>query len=233
MILFILGISVIAILTFIYFQPLFAVRWLAKQNLKVLYFVETKAKVVALTIDDSPHATVTPRLLDVLKQHSAHATFFLIGNNIIGNEHLVDRMRREGHELGNHLSEDVASVHLSPEEFERQLAEVDKLINPDSPQKWFRPGSGFYNARMLRQAEAQGYRCALGSIYPHDTIVRNPWIISTFIIRKIFPGAIIVIHDGKDDRVRSAKVLRRVLPELQRQGYEVVTLSQLLSVGAQ
>ena len=230
MILLILGIGIISVLIFIYFQPLFAVRWLAGRNARVLYFVDTKAKVVALTIDDAPHPIVTPRILDVLKEYSAHATFFLIGRNIKGNEHLLNRMRRDGHELGNHLSEDAASIRLSSEEFEHQLLEVDKMINPDGPQKWFRPGSGFYNNRMLKQAEAHGYRCALGSVYPHDTIVRSTWIISTFITNKIFPGAIIVIHEGKKDRIRSVEVLKRVLPELQRLGYKVVTVSQLIAV---
>jgi peptidoglycan/xylan/chitin deacetylase (PgdA/CDA1 family) len=233
LILLISGISVIFIAALIYLQPLFVVRWLARQDPGVLYFVDTDSKVVALTIDDAPHPIVTPRLLDLLKEYSTHATFFLIGKNIKGNELLLERMREDGHELGNHLSEDVASIRLSPDEFERQLVEVDRMIEPNGPQKWFRPGSGFYNSRMLKRAEAQGYRCALGSVYPHDTTVRNTWMISTFITQKIFPGAIIVVHDGKDERVRTVEVLKRVLPDLQRRGYKVVTLSELIKVETQ
>jgi peptidoglycan/xylan/chitin deacetylase (PgdA/CDA1 family) len=222
---------VFSILAIVYFQPLFVVKWLARQNPEVLYFVDTESRVVALTIDDAPHPVVTPQILDVLKQNSAHATFFLIGENIKGNEHLLDRMRQEGHELGNHLATDAPSIRLSPEEFERQLIEVDEMIKVEGSQKWFRPGSGFYNTRMLKQAELHGYRCSLGSVYPHDTAVRNTWIISKFITQKVFPGAIIIIHDGKDNRIRSVEVLKRVLPELKNQGYQVVTLSELVSAG--
>jgi peptidoglycan/xylan/chitin deacetylase (PgdA/CDA1 family) len=221
----------IVIVFFLFLQPRFAIRWLADQSPEVLYFVDTKTKAVALTIDDAPNPIVTPQLLNVLNEYSARATFFLIGENIKGNEHLLERMRMEGHELGNHLATDSASIFLSPDEFERQLLEVDNMIGVSGPQKWFRPGSGFYNARMIKQAKAYGYRCSLGCIYPHDTLIRNISIITTFITKKVFPGAIIVMHDGKVARITSVEVLRRVLPELRERGYEVVTLSELISVG--
>lgn len=214
----------------IYLQPKFIVKWLARHSPNVLYYVDTKAKVVALTIDDAPHPTVTPQLLDVLREHSAHATFFLIGDHIYGNEQILERMRLEGHELGNHLAQEYPSIRLSPNEFEEQLLEVDRLIGSPKAMKWFRPGSGWYNERMLGQAQSNGYRCALGSVYPYDTIISDTSIISTFITKKVFPGAIIIIHDGKDDRVRSVEVLKRVLPILKGDGYQVVTLSELISL---
>jgi peptidoglycan/xylan/chitin deacetylase (PgdA/CDA1 family) len=230
LILIILAASFTSIVFIAYFQPLFAIKWLAKQKSEVLYFVNTKQYAVALTIDDAPHPTVTPKLLDVLKEYSAHATFFVMGANIKGNEYILERMRFEGHELGNHLEKDFPSIRLSSEEFERQFVEVDVLINPKGPHKWFRPGSAFFNDRMLKQAKSHGYRCSLASIYPNDTRVRNTWIIATFIIQKVFPGAIIIIHDGKEDRVRSVEVLRNVLPKLQKQGYRIVALSELVEL---
>lgn len=197
------------ILVIIYIQPLFLIKWLARRNPNVLYYVNTNSKIVALTIDDAPHPIVTPQILDVLKEHSSHATFFLIGEYIKGNEEILKRMRAEGHELANHLTKDYPSILLPSDEFENQLTEVDKLIQPSGTIKWLRPGSGWFNQRMLRQIEKHGYRCALASVYPHDTLIRNISIISSYIIRKIFSGAVIVVHDGKADRIRTVEVLKK------------------------
>jgi peptidoglycan/xylan/chitin deacetylase (PgdA/CDA1 family) len=229
MILTILIVLVLILALTIYFQPLFLIKWINKWTPDVLFFVNTDLNIIALTIDDGPHPEVTPQILDVLKEHSAQATFFLLGDHILGNEKILERMRREGHELGNHLVKDYPTILLPGDEFERQLLEVDKLIQPLGKKKWFRPGSGWYNKRIIRQLKVHDYRCALASIYPHDTIVRNVAIISAYILAKASPGAIIVIHDGASDRVRTVKVLRQILPLLKDQGYKIVTLSELVS----
>jgi len=198
----------------------------------VLYFVPVDERVVALTIDDAPHPMVTPRLLDVLKDNGAHATFFVIGDHARGNEHILRRARSEGHELGNHLAREHPSIWLSAAQFEQELAEVDSIIAPlPGRTKWFRQGSGWYSRRMLDQAKSHRYRCALGSVYPFDTIIRNRRVMATYIRNRVFPGAVIILHDGKPDRVRSALVLSDVLPDLKTAGYRVVTLSELVQTG--
>lgn len=73
---------------------------------------------MSLTIDDSPHPSITPKILDLLKQHQCKATFFCIGDYIKNvRPELMHRMRADGHELGNHLMKDepayVASMALS------------------------------------------------------------------------------------------------------------------------
>ena len=57
---------------------------------------------VALTFDDGPHPVYTPQLLDGLNERGVHATFFVVGKNILGNEALLKRMETEGHLIGNH-----------------------------------------------------------------------------------------------------------------------------------
>ena len=217
--------SAIAVL---YYQPRFIVRWIAARDSRVLYFVETDRKVVALTIDDGPHPTVTPALMDVLKSHEARATFFLIGERIKGNEHLLNRMKQEGHELGNHFMSDRPSILLPADQFQKELLAVDEMLG-DAPVKLCRPGSGWYNDRMLEQIESHGYRCVLGSVYPHDTAVRNTAIISSYIESQVYPGSIIILHDGTNDRKRTIRVLEEVLPALKREGYQVVTVSELVA----
>src|SRR5262249_39116165 len=122
--------AMLALTLVLYFQPRAAVRWIAEQSPEVLYFVPTAAPVVALTMDDGPNPIATPQILDLLKEHEARATFFLIGDHIRGNEPLLERMRHEGHELGNHLARDYPSILLSPDQFEKEIVEVDRLIRP-------------------------------------------------------------------------------------------------------
>jgi peptidoglycan/xylan/chitin deacetylase (PgdA/CDA1 family) len=219
--------ALVGLLSAVYFQPRWLIETVARKSHGVLYFVKTQERVVALTIDDAPHPAVTPQILDVLQQHRAHATFFIIGEHARGNQALLDRIRLDGSELGNHLNREYPSIRLEPTEFDQELRAVDEVIRPTTTTKWFRPGSGWFNERMLIQAQRQGYRCALGSVYPFDTILRSEWLIARYIRTQVFPGAVIILHDGKSDRIRTVRVLKTVLPELKRLGYEVVTLSEL------
>ncbi len=203
------------------------IRWLAKRWPDVLFHADAGEPVVALTIDDSPHPTLTPAILDALAEHGARATFFIIGERVPGNEGILRRLVEEGHELGNHLMHDSPSVRLPAEEFERQLLRTHELISPFAPGRWFRPGSGWYSRRMLKQLGRHGYRCALGSAYAYDCHIPSARYVSGHILLNTRPGSIIILHDGSEDRRRTVTVLRRVLPQLRRRGYQVVTLSEL------
>ena len=211
-----------------WWQPRFAVRWIAYLCPDVTFFVETEQPVVALTLDDGPHAATTPRLLDVLADHQAHATFFLIGGNILGNEAIVQRLVHEGHEIGNHHMAERPSIRLSPEEFERQLLQAHSLLVQFGGARWFRPGSGWFNGRMLAQLQRHGYACVLGTAYPED-VIRSPWYLSRHILSNTRSGSIIVLHDGAKRGDQTADVLRRLLPALRQRGYRVVTISELMA----
>jgi peptidoglycan/xylan/chitin deacetylase (PgdA/CDA1 family) len=183
--------------------------------------------MVALTIDDAPDPLTTPAILDTLRAHDARATFFVITGQVDRAAPLVDRMRREGHEIGNHFTSDRASIHLDSAAFERDLAAADSALGAYGPVRWARPGSGWYSRRMVRTMKRTGYGCALGSIYPVD--VAHPWpaLSARYILAHARPGAIVILHDRDHRGVRTAEVLGRVLPELRERGYRVVTLSEL------
>ena len=197
----------------------------------VLFHVETQKKVIALTIDDGPHATITPQILDILKENGVRATFFVIGMNVLGNEHLIDRMVFEGHEIGNHMLVDDRSINLSPAEFERQLRQTDRILRQFSRPTWFRPGSGFYTSQMVEQIKENGYRLVVGSVYPYDAQVPAPLdatdFLSNHVLANTVPGSIIVLHDGQDDRGRVVAILERILPLRKDQGYTFLTVSEL------
>ena len=205
----------------------YKVRDLAHDHPDVVYFVDTRAKAVALTLDDGPDAATTPAILDLLQQYGARATFFLITSRVPGNEELVRRMLADGHEIGNHMPRDEPSIKLPPQEFERQLGESHELLSGFAPMRWFRPGSGHYDARMLKAVDRLGYRLALGSVYPFDPQIRWSWFSRHFILGNVREGSIVILHDSGSKGKRTLKTLKGVLPELTKRGFRVVTLSEL------
>ena len=211
----------------LWLKPEWLISQLRKKSPAVLYSIETDEKIVALTIDDGPDSCGSPRILDILEKYDAHATFFLISSHIAGNEKYVERMVAEGHELGNHLTEDKPSISLTNEEFERELLEADRAISQYAKPKWFRPGSGWYNNEMLAIVKKHNYQCALGNVYPYDPQISIYWFAAYYVLGNVKPGSVIVLHDYNKRGGRTTKALEIILPKLQEQGYKVVTLSEL------
>jgi peptidoglycan/xylan/chitin deacetylase (PgdA/CDA1 family) len=208
--------------------PFPLVRSIASSNPGCLYYAEPAGKVVALTIDDGPDPATTPRILDLLREHRSRATFFLISSRVAGNDSVVMRTLREGHEVGNHMSRNEASISLSPARFERSLLEADSVLRRFATLRWARPGSGFYDARMVSTMRRHKYMCALGSVYPFDPQIPLVGYATRTILGGVRKGSVIVLHDGGYKGRNTVRVLSRLLPELRRRGYSVVTLSELV-----
>ena len=207
------------------------VRWLSRRFPNVLFAQPDAGPLVALSFDDSPHPMLTPRILDVLAEHDARATFFMIGERVAGNEAVVRRLISEGHELGNHLMSDAPSARLSAAEFERQLLQTHAVLAPFGPVRWLRPGHGWFTRRMLDQLPAHGYQCALASAYALEFLAVPAPYAARHILLAVRPGSVIVLHDGAAERARTVAVLERLLPALRRRGYRVVTVSELAAGG--
>lgn len=207
------------------------VRWLSRRFPDVLFHQPRAGPLIALSFDDSPHAMLTPRILDLLAAYDAHATFFMIGDHVPGNEQIIRRVIAEGHEVGNHMLSDTSSAALPPAEFERHLRQTHELLVPFGPVRWFRPGHGWFNRRMLNQIHRHGYRCAMASAYALEFLPVTAPYAARHILRNIRPGGVIVLHDGAADRIRTVGVLERILPVLHRRGYQIVTVSELVAAG--
>ena len=94
----------------------------------IVYRVRTELPLVALSFDDGPHPEFTPQVLEILKQHEAKATFFLIGERALRYPEVVARIRAEGHEIGNHYLRNGATLGHSDEEFVGNLEKTEKAI---------------------------------------------------------------------------------------------------------
>ena len=215
----------------VYKPPRYVINYLRAKYPDVLFEQTTTEKIVALSLDDAP-SPHTDEIRQVIEENDAHATFFVIGEQVEGRENVLRTLVRKGHELGNHAMRDEPSKSLSNDELEKQVYEVkaklvaayaaeDKIL----PNNYFRPGSGFFNWRMRDLLGNRGFRITLGSIYPHDPQIPYPETNAKHILSMIHPGAIIICHDR---RSWTAPMLRIVLPELKKQGYKVVTITDLV-----
>lgn len=215
-----------------------------------IFYQPTQEKIIALTIDDAPtpndpEERSTNRLLEAIASHNREyrgtikpvkATFFLITGQLQANSTLIDRLIAQGHEIANHGTQDVRTSQLSPAAFESQFQEANDILSRLSGQmlRWYRPGQGFYNQSM--RSFLQGFlgyesRFALASMIPFDTNpeTNHPQFTTWYISQFIFPGAILVLHGGSPERDQNTSiVLQNLLVKLYRQGYEVVTLSELV-----
>ncbi len=182
---------------------------------------------VALTIDDGPSAS-TRAILGVLREHGARASFFVIGEHLARDEDAARAIVAQGSEIGHHMMTGEPSIRLADGEFVRQFDRMDALTAGLRTSKLFRPGSGWFDAEMVEAVERRGYRLVLGSIYPFDAQIASVPFASWYILQQVRPGAIIVLHEGSGRGRRTAEILRGILPELDRQGYEVTTVTELL-----
>jgi peptidoglycan-N-acetylglucosamine deacetylase len=222
-----LGAAALGVWTVLSGPPFRVLDWLASRAPGCLYRVPLRAPVIALTVDDGPDAATTPLILAELRRHGARATFFLIAERVRGRERLVHQLVSEGHEVGNHLTQDRPSIRLGARQFARDLEQAHRVLAPFGPVRWARPGSGWYSQTMIATMARQEYRCALGSVYPYDAAIPSVTFSIWHVLRNVRPGAILVLHDGGARGRRTVRVLRTVLPELRRRGYRVVSLSDL------
>jgi peptidoglycan/xylan/chitin deacetylase (PgdA/CDA1 family) len=233
--LFIVLSILIAPIYLIYKPPTLLMHYFRRRWPDVLWHVPTSKKLMALTIDDAP-SEYTDEILQVLQANGAAATFFIIGSQVAGREQtLHDIIRNNSNELANHAMHDEPSRSLSDADLTEQIHAVQSKIRGayaavgiEPPQNYFRPGSGFFSTRMRKTVAELGYRLVLGSVYPHDPQIPFWRINARHILSMLRPGGIIVCHDR---RSWTAPMLRRVIPEMKRRGYRVVTVTELLKEG--
>lgn len=215
----------------IYKPPVWVINIFQRRSPQVLFHIPTARKVVALTIDDGP-SLYTSRILEILKDNGASATFFIIGGQVLGRENLLHDILQAGSELGNHAMHDEPSINLPNELLRGEINQVDRMINraykgvgQARTAKYFRPGSGIFSERILDVASDAGYRTILGSIYPHDPFIPY-WRINAWnILSGLRPGTVIICHDRRSWTV---PMLEKIIPEIKRRGYDIVPVSGLL-----
>ena len=181
---------------------------------------------VALTFDDGPRASTTTTLLDGLAQRGVHATFFVVGENVEGNEELLRRMDREGHQIGLHTYHHKVLAQLNAADF---YAEVDALRDTltellGEKQFVLRPPYGMMNAATQDRA---GAPIILWSVDPEDWSDRDTARQVALIVEQAQDGDIILLHDIYSSSVDTAL---QVVDALMAKGFRFVTVDELFAV---
>jgi peptidoglycan/xylan/chitin deacetylase (PgdA/CDA1 family) len=184
---------------------------------------------VALTFDDGPSPYNTPGILDLLEEHGAKATFFLVGERIKSREDILDRMVRLGHELGNHTYTHRHTLYLTKAELRDEIVKTNTaLVAVRGKVNFVRPPFGKDRRRITSVATELGMRVALWSIDSGDASGYSSDQIVEAVTGSARRGSIVLLHDGGHLRSATLDACARVLPALREMGLELVTLSELV-----
>ena len=212
-----------ATLLWLFFRPPFG---------KNIVRLNTDKRIVALTYDDGPNPPYTERLLDVLAKHNVKATFFMIGNRIAKHPETVDRVIAEGHQIGNHSYSHPLLGFLPPFYVQCQIERTDDLIRQHGIVEEI-----VFRAPMLTRFLPVAYVLAKldrthisCDVWSWDWTTQNPDKITKTVLKKIKPGSIIVLHDGKAEnrkanRSGTIEATDRIITALKQDGYQFVRLS--------
>ncbi|HUI75636.1 MAG TPA: polysaccharide deacetylase family protein [Candidatus Acidoferrum sp.] len=208
------------------------------------------ARKLAITFDDGPNPAITPKLLDLLDQHKARASFFLIGGFAKECPELAREIVARGHEVGNHTDTHENLFWRSPEQIRNELLRCSETIaellgkNPE----WFRPPYGFRNPWVVPMARRLGMKTVMWTLIPGDWREKP----AEWLIRRMEPiakrreksqsaeagtGDVLCLHDGghrglNADRTRTLAALEYWLPRWSELGLEFVTISEAVSAAA-
>jgi peptidoglycan-N-acetylglucosamine deacetylase len=188
---------------------------------------------IALTFDDGPDNKYTPAILDVLRKHHVRATFFLLGVRAEANPAIVRRIVNEGHAVGNHSYNHANPAKLTEAQFEKQFDHAqDILFNLIGYKpKLIRTPYGAMQENQLKWAAKNGYVAVNWDIDSLDWKGLNESQVLSNILNHTHRGAIILQHSAggdSQDLSGTVKALPILIEKLQKQGFELVTVPELL-----
>ncbi len=172
----------------------------AAPDLAPLRRLDCASDRVALTFDDGPDQTFTPRILDLLAEGGIAATFFVIASEAVKHPDIIRRILAEGHTIGSHgwvhrhpWLQSSRAARLQVEAASHALAD---LIG--RPICWFRPPHGAMRPSMRQAAAEEGQRIVLWS---RSAVDWGPWATSSSVSRRLMAstaGDIVLMHDGRN-----------------------------------
>ncbi len=198
---------------------------------KAIYKVETDKKVVALTFDISWGNKVPEPVLDVLKEQNVKkATFFLSGPWTLHHPEIAKRIKAMGYEIGSHgnLHKDFSNYPNSWIRQQVQIADQSIAQVTGVHPKLIRTPNGDFNPRVIACLNDMGYKVIQWNTDSLDW--KNPGVqnIVNRVTKRVVPGDIILMH-ASDSSKQIVQALPQIISQLRQQGYQFVTVSELIS----
>lgn len=183
-------------------------------------------KYVALTFDDGPRADTTGRLLDGLLERDAAATFFVIGEQIPGNEDLLRRMAAEGHQIGNHTYSHVRLMNADKNAAVEEIHKTEVLLKEavGDGEFWLRPPYGLIDRQRAALVRTP---MVYWTVDPEDWKLLNKDKVVAAVLKHVQPGDIVLLHDFYPTSVDAAL---EIIDRLQGEGYVFVTVEELFRI---
>lgn len=197
-------------------QPTIWLRWIYP---KAYWRMDPKEHSVYLTFDDGPIPEATPFILDTLAKYGIKATFFMVGDNVRKHPHLFERIKAEGHQVGNHTYNHMGSVRHTLKTYVKNTNKANELIHSKyfrPPHGWMRPAAYIWLNRKYKVVMWDVVTRDYSRLLTAEDVVNN---IKTYTRN----GSIITFHDS----LKSIDKLYTALPEslewLISQGYQFKT----------
>ena len=192
-----------------------------------IYSVATNEKKIAITFDAAWSAEDTDELIEILKKHKAKATIFAVGDWVDKNPEAVKKFHKNGHEMANHSDTHAAFSKISREEIKQEILDCNKKIEEItgvSP-KLVRAPSGDYDNKSIEVAESLNMKMIQWDCDSLDWKLLSVEEMYSRVTSKVQNGSIILFHNGVEN---TPKALDKILTKLEKDGYEFVTVSELI-----
>lgn len=188
--------------------------------------IDPDKPMVALTFDDGPTRQYTTMILDCLKENQAYATFFVLGSRIDNATDLLERMVLEGNEIGNHTYSHKQLTTLNEESIANEIKEANEKIYQvtHNQPSVLRPPYGSYNETVINHLGEM--RIVTWTVDSEDWRSKNAETIVNKVMNDVKDKDIILLHDLYLSTAQAACML---IPRLQEEGYQLVTVSDLYS----
>ncbi len=183
--------------------------------------------ILYFTFDDGPSPVLTPQIVALLDQYDARVTFFVIGVHVRRAPAALRPVAEAGHAIANHTLSHKPLVGKSRESFAAELTATEEIVQravgdllpPDHALRLLRPPGGATDAAVAGYAAELGYQVVTWDIDPKDWRRPGAEAIASYVLERVFPGAIVVLHDGGGGSRQTVAALETILRQLSAQGY--------------
>ena len=172
-------------------------------------------KKIWLTFDDGPTPEVTEHILSVLKSEKILATFFLVGKDISNNLSLYEKIKTDGHTVGNHTNSHLNGWKTSTKKYIQDIEKCQKLMGNNV---LFRPPYGKITSRQIFKLKKK-YKLILWDILSYDFKEKKPYNLKRNVLDNISDGSIIVFHNNLKSYTLLKETLKDIIIELKKLGY--------------